>query len=226
MPILDRDFIVSGGLTEAIRDAERQGLIRLSTPAERTASRRAILADHRPGDDIWLFAYGSLLWNPAVEIAERVTGRIYGFHRCFGIWTFAGRGTPEHPGLVLGLDRGGCCQGAALRLPPATAEQELEVIWGREMVADSYRPTWVNVHSPCGIRRAITFVTDRGHDRYAGRLPTQQVAQTLATAAGFLGTSAEYLESTAAHLHELGIDDHYLIELCRRVRRITAAPTP
>ena len=115
MPILDRDFIVNGGLTEAVRDAERRGLLRLTTPAERAASRRAALADHPPSEDVWLFAYGSLLWNPAIHVAERVIGRIYGYHRCFGIWTPAGRGSPDNPGLVLGLDRGGCCQGAALK---------------------------------------------------------------------------------------------------------------
>lgn len=223
MPILDREFIVSGGLAEAIREAESRGLLRLSTPDERIASRRDIMATHPPGEDVWLFAYGSLLWNPAIEVTEHVVSRVYGLHRCFGIWTPAGRGSPENPGLVLGLDRGGCCQGAALRIPAATAEQELEVVWNREMVSDSYVPTWVNAHTADGIHRAITFVTDRHHGRYAGRLPQDQVAQALATAGGFLGTSAEYLESTVDHLLELGINDKYLIELRRRVRQIAAA---
>ena len=223
MPILDREFIVSGALTEAIREADQAGLLSLTTEAERIASRRAMLADHPDGADVWLFAYGSLLWNPAIHIAERVIGRVYGYHRCFGIWTHAGRGTIENPGLVLGLDRGGCCQGAALRIPAAKAAAELDVVWGREMVAKSYRPTWVKVHSPCGVRRAITFVTDRNHDRYVGQVPLERIVHALATAAGVLGTSAEYLENTAAHLREVGITDRYLTDLCRRVAARRAA---
>lgn len=219
---LNREFITSGGLADAIREAERLGFIRIASAAERTRSLRHTLRHHPPHEDVWVFAYGSLMWNPAFEFAETAPCRVFGWHRSFCKWGHAGRGTPENPTLFLALDRGGSCRGAAFRIPAGQVETELGVIWGREMIALSYRPTWVGAHTGTGVRRAITFVADRTESLYAGPLPLDQVAQILARSEGVLGTSAQYLESTVAHLAGLGIVDRYLSRLLALVKQAPA----
>src|SRR3989304_454876 len=108
--MLDRDFIRNGGLSAALAEAERQGLLRLYTPEERLQSRREALARGvRPGGDVWVFAYGSLMWNPAFHYAEKRLATVHGFHRRFCLNSPVGRGTRERPGLLLRLDRGGAC---------------------------------------------------------------------------------------------------------------------
>lgn len=220
---LNREFILSGGLADAIRDAERLGFLRIATPDERAQSLRETLAGHRPDQDVWVFGYGSLLWNPAFEFAETTPCRVYGWHRSFCKWGHAGRGTPEKPTLVLALDRGGSCHGAAFRIPADRVERELGVIWGREMIALTYRPIWVRAHAAGGVRRAITFVADHTASHYTGSLPLEQIARILAHAEGVLGTSTQYLESTVAHLSELGIVDRYLSRLLTLVNQHHAA---
>lgn len=219
---LNREFILSGGLADAIRDAERLGFLRIATPAQRAASLRDTLAAHPPCDDVWVFGYGSLLWNPAFEFAETTPSRVFGWHRSYCKWGHAGRGSPLNPTLVLALDRGGSCRGAVFRIPADRVDSELGVIWGREMIALSYRPVWVRAHTTDGVRRAVTFVADRAESLYTGRLPLDQVARILAQAEGVLGTSTQYLESTVAHLSQLGIVDRYLSRLLALVNQHNA----
>ena len=203
----------------------------IASKVERAKSLHDTLADHPAGEDVWVFGYGSLLWNPAFDFAETTPCQVFGWHRSFCKWGHAGRGRPGNPTLVLALDRGGSCHGAAFRIPAAHVETELAVIWGREMIALSYRPTWVTAHTSTGIRRAITFVADRtDKSHYTGCLPLDQVAQILAQAEGVLGTSTQYLESTVGHLSELGIVDSYLSRLLSLVKqqqiRSKISPTP
>ena len=195
------------------------------TAEERAASLNATLAEAPDGAldrDVWVFGYGSLLWNPAFDYAEKRRGRIYGFHRAYCIWTPLGRGTPENPGLMLALDRGGSCCGAAYRIAADKLEEELAILWSREMALDSYVPTWVAVHTEGGAVGGLTFTINRHHERYAGRLPPDVIAARLARAEGYLGTSAEYLANTIAQLDELGIHDATLLDLHRRVTRLQA----
>lgn len=188
------------------------------TNEERESSLSRILAASPPGEDVWLFGYGSLMWNPTVIFEEPREGIVYGYHRRYCFWIRSGRGSPEMPGLMLGLDRGGSCLGQAFRIKATHAKAELELVWRREMISGVYQPRWVSLHSPKGNIRAITFVVDRSHNQYIQELPAKKAALHLAKAEGFLGSSRYYLEETIAHLEGLGFSDSYLNHLHRLVR--------
>jgi cation transport protein ChaC len=187
------------------------------------ASLAATLAARPKGAGWWIFAYGSLLWNPLFPVAEMRPATLRGLHRRFCLWSLASRGTPERPGLVLGLERGGTCRGVALRLPAPLALDELHLLWRREMVVGSYRPRWVNVDADGRGLTALTFVVRRDHPQYAGRLPQERLVEVLATARGAFGSSSDYLERTRIALVAHGIVDPYLDELARRVAALRDA---
>src|SRR5438477_12151813 len=134
-------------------------------------SLTATLARKPKGAGWWVFAYGSLLWNPVFPVAEMRVARLHGFHRRFCLWSLANRGTPDCPGLVLGLERGGACRGVAMRLPAPLALDELHLLWRREMVVGSYHPRWFRVTDSEGKSlHALAFVVNRNHPQYAGKL--------------------------------------------------------
>ena len=137
---------------------------------QRTESLTATLAAKPKGAGWWVFAYGSLLWNPLFPVAEMRPAMLGGLHRRFCLWSLASRGTRDCPGLVLGLDRGGACRGVAMRLPARLAVAELHLLWRREMVVGSYHPRWVKVDAGGREIVALTFVVRRDHPQYAGRL--------------------------------------------------------
>lgn len=219
---LSRALIEAGGIDAMLaRDAPH---LRLLTEAERAESLRATLAA-RPEGDVWLFAYGSLIWNPTIRAVGQRTARIEGWHRAFCLSTIAGRGTLELPGLVLGLDAGGHCEGLAFRLAEEDLEGELTLIWRREMVATAYVPRWVDLLDREGRRfgGAIAFTIDPASPHYAGDLAEEAVIGRLAKAAGNLGSSAEYLLQTRDGLRAHGIPDPHLEELAARVEAHRAA---
>ena len=182
-----------------------------------SASLSATLARKPKGAGWWIFAYGSLLWNPLFPVAEMRVARLRGYHRRFCIWSLASRGTPERPGLVLGLEPGGSCVGVALRLPAPLALDELHLLWRREMVVGSYRPRWVALDAGGRALTALTFVVRRDHPQYAGKLTREQQVESLACATGAFGSSADYLERTRVALIAHGIADPYLEDLALRV---------
>jgi cation transport protein ChaC len=182
-----------------------------------SASLAATLAARPKGAGWWVFAYGSLLWNPLFPVAEMRPAKVHGLHRSFCLWSLASRGTPDTPGLVLGLERGGACRGVALRLPAPLALDELHLLWRREMVVGSYRPRWVRLDAGGRELIALTFVVKRSHPQYAGKLPLARQVETLAVAAGAFGSSADYLERTRVALIAHGIADPYLEDLAARV---------
>lgn len=197
-------------------DALRRRLAhRAWTEAQLEASLQRALAPWR-GEDVWLFAYGSLVWNPLFPVAEERVARVHGLHRGFCIRAVAGRGTPERPGLVLGLKRGGRCDGLALRLAGHHAHDELRRIWRREMITGAYVPTWVRAHTAAGPVQALAFRADPRNDAYAS-LDEPQVVQTLREAAGVLGSCADYLHQTRAGLASRGIVDATLERLQRQL---------
>lgn len=214
-----REEILSGALDDMMADVHRHGHMRIIPVATRTAAKRAMLDQIAPGDDLWLFGYGSLLWNPAFRFAERRRGRIYGFHRRFCFWTKSGRGTPARPGLMLALEPGGSCQGAAFRVPRAEADDELQSVFLREMMTGAYRARWVDVHIDRGTVRAITFVANPGHQNYAGRVPFETAAHHIAGAEGRFGACRDYLRDTVHHLEALGIVDRPMRRLLGLVER-------
>lgn len=193
------------------------------TEEELAESLALTMAEHPAGSDLWLFGYGSLMWNPVIDFAERRVATIYGFHRAYCIWLLLGRGSPEHPGLMLALDRGGSCGGLAFRIPAHLLEREMPLLWRREMPGRTYRAVWVTAHAPEGPVRALTFVVDHRSARYAGKLTDETIAARVATAAGILGTCTAYLRDTLDALSSLGLRDRRLERIQRLVEKERAA---
>ena len=186
-------------------------------------SLAATLAEKPAGAGWWVFAYGSLLWNPLFPFDDAKPAVVRGLHRHFCLWSLGSRGTVKAPGLVLGLDRGGSCRGVAYRLPARCARTELALLWRREMVVGSYKPRWLQVRSlqPAGqTLTALAFVVDRSHPQYAGRLAMARQAKVLATAEGVFGSSADYLERARIALVTHGVVDPYLEKLAAAVARV------
>ena len=168
-------------------------------------------------EPVWLFAYGSLMWNPEMPFAERCPALLRGYHRGFCLYSRDYRGTPERPGLVLGLDRGGACRGIAYRLPPDSLGAAIDRVWAREMAGEVYRMRPVSVTTPQGRVAAYAFVVRRDRPDYAGRLSLDEAARIISVAAGGRGTGRDYLANTVRHLEELGIADGPLHRLESKV---------
>lgn len=179
------------------------------------ASLARTLAGRAAHVPVWVFGYGSLVWSPTFHFAERRVARVRGYHRGFYLWSKVNRGSPEVPGLVLGLDRGGSCGGIAFRLDEATVERELALLWRREMVLGTYMPRWISADTGDGIVRAVAFVVDRSKPGYAGRLSDEEIVATALRAHGHFGACADYLVSTAASLEQHGIADRRLSRLAK-----------
>jgi cation transport protein ChaC len=214
--ILSRDLLLSGTFSQLI--AADAPTLRILSDAERQASLASLLTE-RPEGDVWIFAYGSLIWNPIILSAERRKARITGWHRSFCLATLSGRGSPGNPGLVLGLDAGGACDGMALRLEEDAVAHELELLWRREMVAEAYIPRWVDLYDDEGVQfgRGIAFTINPLAATYAGGLSRAESVQRLATASGSIGTSADYLFRTRDGLRALDMCDEFLEELAIEV---------
>ena len=220
VPTITREILQNGWLeriTEAAGAAGDASMIR--TEAELAACRAQALAGYVEGQDIWVFAYGSLIWNPAFHFAEKRLGRVFGYHRRFCLWTYLGRGTVDRPGLMLGLDRGGSCQGLFYRIAADKVEEELTLIWRREMITAAYVPTWLNGRAADEPLRVLTFTINRQHQRYAGKLDEAEVVAALANAEGPIGRCSDYLFNTHDHLRDLAIHDPQLARLCGLVRQ-------
>ncbi len=183
-----------------------------------------VLAGKPPGD-LWLFAYGSLIWRPACPDEERRPALLRGHHRQFCMWTRRFRATPQRPGLMLALDRGGQCRGLALRLPEKTMAQDLEKVLRRELIMKpaAYLPRWLKLETAEGPLTALGFIINRQSPRYAGRIPEEKAAAIIAGAVGHVGSCAEYLMHTVAHLEELGLRDNRLWRLQALVAKELAA---
>ena len=185
----------------------------LLTAADLTASIEEALQRWDSSHDLWIFAYGSLLWNPQMQFEEMRVGRVHGYHRSFCLWSRINRGTPERPGLVLGLDRGGSCGGLAYRVAARRVKSELAGLWEREMLLGSYHPSWVHFRSGSMKTPALTFVVDRLCSGYAGRLPDATMLAALRSAHGRYGSCADYMTRTVQSLAAHGIRDHRLMRL-------------
>ncbi|MDR6755449.1 cation transport protein ChaC [Mycoplana sp. BE70] len=173
-------------------------------------------------DDFWVFGYGSLMWNPGFEVEESRPARLHGFRRALCVRSWVHRGTPDHPGLVLGLDRGGSCWGMAFRVAPERRNAVLDYLRERELVTHVYKERTLPVTLQDGIRTpALAYVIDRAHHQYAGALSVEEAAATVSTARGKSGPNTEYVANTLTHLREMGIRDHWLEEVGRTVERFT-----
>ena len=174
--------------------------------------------DGRRHDDLWLFGYGSLMWKPDLDYAERTVARVHGYHRRFCLWQKRYRGNRHCPNLMLALDAGGSCSGVAFRVAAPDVEAKVAATWRRELLGNGYRPRWLVAHTARGSVPAVTFVANRDNaERYTGRLPDETVARYIAEACGEKGSGAEYLLETVLALEKLGIRDSRLWRIQRLV---------
>ena len=174
---------------------------------------------------MWVFGYGSLLWNPGFELAEQVIATLPDYARSFCMRSIHHRGTAEDPGLVLALDEqaGKACEGVALRVVAGQEAQTLAYLRERELISSAYVEKELAVRLSDGREvTALVYVIDEAHDQYCGGLPLEEQAQIMAHAVGGRGPNSEYLYNTADHLATLGLHDPALEWLATRVREITA----
>jgi len=184
------------------------------TDQVREAARHATLHHHDPQSDLWVFAYGSLMWDPAIHFAEVRLARIDGFRRLFGYRITSGRGSLQCPALMLTLaPQQGDCTGLVFRVPCTMVDAETAILWRREMVRGGYAPQWSTVATPQGDVQALVFAANSAHPEYVGDLPLEDTAAVVARAHGPLGSNRAYLESLAAQLEALEIEDAYVARL-------------
>jgi glutathione-specific gamma-glutamylcyclotransferase len=180
-----------------------------------------------PDEDFWVFAYGSLMWRPGFKYLSSAPGVLRGYHRAFCIYSHHYRGTRERPGVVLGLDRGGACRGRAFLVAARDGETVMRYLHDREMITAVYVPRWLPVEIE-GVRRpAMTYVADRTHQSYAGKLDACDLVALIRQGHGKSGTNRHYLEETVRHLDELGIREsqlHHLLRLVDEAEAAAAAP--
>lgn len=192
------------------------------SPEEREASRKVTLADYKSGDDLWIFGYGSLMWNPAIHVAESRKATLEGFHRRFCLSLHVGRASPDKPGLMLALEEGGACVGVAHRIAAEHVESETSILWMREMMSGAYTPSWVKLKFDEGEATGVTFVINRVHKRYTGDLAEDEIARRIATAEGILGKNRDYIYRTIAELDRMGVVDEPIHAICARVRALAS----
>lgn len=175
---------------------------------------------------LWVFGYGSLVWNPGFAWSSRQIGQLDGFRRSFCMRSIHHRGTVEHPGLVLALDaaEGASCHGVAFEIAAEIAEETLEYLRARELISAAYLETQQTLRLNDGRRvRATVYVIDRDHDQYCGGLALEDQARIIAAATGGRGSNREYLFQTATHLADLGLADTELAWLSNRVKVLNGA---
>ncbi len=194
---------------------------------ELEASRLAMLGGLDPAQDLWIYSYGSLMWDPGFHFAEVRLAEVAGYQRRFSYRSTIGRGTVERPALVLALEPGsGSCRGLVFRIPGAVAQAESAMVWRREMIRGGYRPTFLPVSTPQGDVTALAFASNPSHADHVGELPVAETAAMIACASGTLGTNRRYLEQVAAQLLSLGIEDRYLQHLADQVQGIASTGEP
>ena len=217
-PVITRESILNGTIRRLVEQSGDDG--RLMTDQEREQIVEKMIETAPSRDSIWIFGYGSLIWNPAVHFTEKLHGKVYGYHRRFCLWSTIGRGSPSKPGLMLGLERGGSCNGIFYRIDRREIRSELDIVFRRELITAAYRPTWVTARISDKSRfKAIAFVINRHHNRYAGTLDDETVIQTIAEAEGTLGSCSDYLYETVLKLDNLGMPDRRLASIARHVRQ-------
>ncbi|MCC6891028.1 MAG: gamma-glutamylcyclotransferase [Hyphomicrobiales bacterium] len=184
------------------------------------------LSDPGAGD-LWVFGYGSLMWRPGFGYVERVDARLTGAHRALCVYSFVHRGTPERPGLVLGLDRGGACRGIAFRVAAQMRAQTVAYLRAREQVTKIYReflrPVALN-RRPQQVVQALCYVVDRSHPQYAGRLTLEQQLHLVRQGHGQSGHNRDYVLATVKAMEQLGYRDTDLHRLAEKLKGVHESP--
>jgi glutathione-specific gamma-glutamylcyclotransferase len=178
------------------------------------ASRLAVLGDRQAGDDLWIYSYGSLMWDPGFHFAEVRLADVEGFQRRFTLKIKLGRGSQDFPALMLSLEpQAGHCHGLAFRIAADVMHAETAILWRREMLRGGYTPAMVPMLTPQGPIRALAFVSNPSHPSYVGELPFAETVTMIASGKGILGTNRDYLVQLATQLAALDIEDPYVARL-------------
>ena len=195
------------------------------TEQERLASLETALKDWRPGQDLWIFGYGSLIWRPEFEFVEQRAASLEGYHRSLCLWSRINRGTPETPGLVFGLEQTGVCQGMVFKIAGQNVEQTFDAVWKREMGTGAYLPSWLTCATPLGNVKAMAFVIDRNGPAYVKQPPEDDLVEIICRAHGTYGSCFDYVTQTAVSLQAAGICDEHLAALTERLRHRRKHPS-
>ena len=177
------------------------------TEQERLASLQTALKDWVPGQDLWIFGYGSLIWRPEFDFIEQRAASLQGYHR----------GTPEIPGLVFGLEQSGACQGMVFKIPSQNVEPTFDAVWKREMGTGAYLPRWLNCETQQGAVAAMAFVIDQNGPAYVKQPPEDDLVDIICRAHGTYGSCFDYVTQTAVSLKAAGICDEQLANLTERL---------
>ena len=175
----------------------------------------------RGKQDFWVFGYGSLMWRPGFPHLDACPALLRGYHRAFCVYSHHYRGTPENPGLVLGLDRGGSCRGLAFRIEPPDRDAVVNYLNERELVSYAYLAKTLKIAVPGARVEAYTFVANPRHSQYAGDLGIERSAEIILGAEGVAGLNRDYLINTVRHLEREGYTDNHLHALLKRVEHLT-----
>ena len=174
-------------------------------------------------EDLWVFGYGSLIWRPDFDYAERRPALVHGWHRALKMWSRINRGTPERPGLVFGLLSGGCCRGVVFRIARDHGAEALARLWSREMSTAVYDPRWLQTQTPEGPVRALAFTLSRKSPSHTGELTEEEYRAIFALATGIYGTTFDYAHRTLEELRRHDIRDRNLEKLLRLIQRQSSA---
>lgn len=170
-------------------------------------------------DDLWIFGYGSLIWRPDFDYAERRPAKVHGWHRALKMWSRINRGTPERPGLVFGMLSGGCCHGMVFRVPRHNGEDVLRRLWAREMGMAVYDPRWLTCQTPEGPVMALAFTLSRKSPSHTGELTEDEYRRIFAESSGKYGTTHEYAHRTHEELLRHNIRDRALERLLKLLQQ-------
>ncbi|NIF20119.1 gamma-glutamylcyclotransferase [Candidatus Pantoea multigeneris] len=216
--MLTREFLLKADCKTSFGEIDES----LLWSAEKRASSLAATLSCRPdASPVWIFGYGSLMWNPIFEAEEVAAGRLNGWHRAFCLRLLAGRGSADYPGRMLALKQGGETSGLAFRLPEAHLYDELELLWKREMITGCYLPTWCELTLDDGRKvTALVFIMDPRHPLYEADSCAAIVAPLIAHATGPLGSNAQYLFSLEQELAKRGMEEESLSLLAQQVRQL------
>lgn len=198
---MDREMRAMGKLEDWRRSDENREESRLNT------------MNGRWDQDLWVFAYGSLMWDPAFHFTEVRRANLEGYHRRFCLKSEFGRGTPERPGLMAGLDSGGTCNGLVFRIAADMLKEESKVLWRREMIMRSYAPDFLKLETAHGEVEALAFLVDRNNPLLLPPMSIEETAQRIAQADGYLGPNIDYLENLANYFEFLRLEDEELFQL-------------
>ncbi len=221
-PIVTRESLRSGEIERLLHSGQNGQ--KIMSDEERLQLVEDTLRELGKNQELWVFGYGSLIWNPALEYEEQRRCLIQGYQKKFCFWTTLGRGSKDQPGLMMGLIKGDYCNGVSYRINPDKALSELDILFRREMLTFVYKPTWVTAH--CVETNtdftALTFVVDPDNHRYVDSLTLTETVRIIAMAEGPLGRNCDYLFQLSQKLHEYGFEEPELNELVTLVKQFQA----